>query len=351
MQSASSYTSCATRTRLQSRVSLVLILSLSTVVISLHADAPLPRTPTSTTATGNPLFPGWYADPEATVFDHQFWIYPTFSAPYDQQVYMDAFSSPDMVHWTKHPQIVDTTIIPWAKRAMWAPAISRKNGKYFFFFAANDIQHDGDPGGLGIAVADGPAGPFHDYLGHPLINRFYHGAQPIDPFVFTDEKDGQAYLIYGGWRHCVIGRLKDDYSGLIPFPDGELVHEITPEGYVEGSVMFIRNGKYYFMWSEGVWTTSNYNVAYAIGDSPLGPFKRLGTVFQPDPAIGTGAGHHSVVQLGSQDRWLIIYHRHPAGEKDGNGRVTCAEWMHFNADGTIQPVPVTNQGVGAVPAP
>jgi len=27
--------------------------------------------------------------------------------------------------------------------------------------------------------------------------------------------------------------------------------EITPEDYVEGPVMFIRDGKYYFMWPEG----------------------------------------------------------------------------------------------------
>ena len=48
--------------------------------------------------SGNPIFPGWYADPEAAIFDHQFWIYPTYSAAYDQQVFFDAFSSPDLVH-------------------------------------------------------------------------------------------------------------------------------------------------------------------------------------------------------------------------------------------------------------
>ena len=29
----------------------------------------------------------------------------------------------------------------------------------------------------------------------------YNGAQPIDQFAFRD-RDGQYYLIYGGWRHC-----------------------------------------------------------------------------------------------------------------------------------------------------
>ena len=48
---------------------------------------------------GNPVIQGWYADPEAAIFNKQFWIYPTYSAKYEQQVFLDAFSSPDLVHW------------------------------------------------------------------------------------------------------------------------------------------------------------------------------------------------------------------------------------------------------------
>ena len=56
--------------------------------------------------------------------------------------------------------------------------------------------------------------------------------------------------------------------------------------------MFIRNDKYYFMWSEGGWTGPDYSVAYAISDSPFGPFERIGKILQQDPSIATGAGHH-----------------------------------------------------------
>ncbi|HRU13160.1 MAG TPA: arabinan endo-1,5-alpha-L-arabinosidase, partial [Dysgonamonadaceae bacterium] len=31
--------------------------------------------------SGNPLFPGWYADPEAAIFNNRYWIFPTYSAP------------------------------------------------------------------------------------------------------------------------------------------------------------------------------------------------------------------------------------------------------------------------------
>ncbi|MEO8471478.1 MAG: glycoside hydrolase family 43 protein [Chryseolinea sp.] len=291
---------------------------------------------------GNPVFKGWYADPEGIIFDKTYWVYPTYSAPFDKQVYFDAFSSEDLVTWKKHEHILDTSSVKWARRAMWAPSIIRKGNQYFFFFGANDIQSDSVKGGIGVAVASKPEGPYRDYLGKPLVDKFHNGAQPIDQFVFQDN-DGKYYLIYGGWRHCNIAQLKNDFTGFVPFADGKTFHEITPEGYVEGPFMFIKDGKYYFMWSEGGWTGPDYSVAYAIADSPFGPFKRIGKVLQQDPNIATGAGHHSVIH--NKDKWYVIYHRRPLTETDGNSRETCIDEMKFDAKGFIKPIAITNEGV------
>ena len=65
--------------------------------------------------SGNPVFPGWYADPEGIVFGDEYWIYPTYSAPYDEQTFMDAFSSKDLVNWTKHPKVLSKENISWFK--------------------------------------------------------------------------------------------------------------------------------------------------------------------------------------------------------------------------------------------
>jgi beta-xylosidase len=73
--------------------------------------------------SGNPVFEGWYADPEVIVYDDRYWIFPTFSAPYEEQVHFDCFSSPDLVNWTKHENIIDTAEVKWARRAMWAPGV------------------------------------------------------------------------------------------------------------------------------------------------------------------------------------------------------------------------------------
>lgn len=299
-------------------------------------------------AQNNPVFPGWYADPEGIIFDDTYWIYPTYSALYEDQVFMDAFSSPDLVNWTKHPKVLDTSNVKWAKRAVWAPAIIKKDQKYYLFFGANDIQSDQEVGGIGVAVADKPSGPFKDLIGKPLVGKFHNGAQPIDQFVFHD-KDGQYYLIYGGWGHCNIAKLKDDFTGFVPFEDGSVFKEITPEGYVEGPFMFIKDGKYYFMWSEGGWTGPDYSVAYAIADSPMGPFKRVDTILEQQPEIATGAGHHSVIQYPNSDDYFIVYHRRPKGETGRDSRETCIEKMEFDENGFIKDVKITMEGVKAHP--
>lgn len=112
--------------------------------------------------------------------------------------------------------------------------------------------------------------------------------------------------------------------------------------------MFMKNGKYYFMWSEGGWTGPDYCVAYAIADSPVGPFKRIGKILEQDETIARGAGHHSVIHNARHDQWFIVYHRRPLDKKGANERETCIDKMEFNADGTIRPVVMTKEGVAAL---
>lgn len=250
--------------------------------------------------SGNPVFRGWYADPEGVILNKEYWIFPTYSAPYKEQLFLDAFSSKDLVKWKKHERIIDTSVIKWAWQEVW--------------------------------------------LGKPLIDKFHNGAQPIDQFAFRDT-DGQYYLIYGGWRHCNIAKLNDGFTGIEPEADGAIFREITPEGYVEGPFMFIRNGKYYFMWPEGGWTGPDYSVAYAIADNPFGPFKRVGKILQQDRAIATGAGHHSVIYITETDKYYIVYHRRPLDETDRNAREVCIDMMEFDDNGFIKPVTITKTGV------
>jgi hypothetical protein len=38
----------------------------------------------------------------------------------------------------------------------------------------------GETGGIGVAVANSPEGPFKDYLGKLLTDKFHNGVQPIE---------------------------------------------------------------------------------------------------------------------------------------------------------------------------
>jgi len=229
----------------------------------------------------NPIVKGWYADPEIRIFGDAYWIYPTYSAddgkparpsvftpeqqrmrarsdliwaPFLKQTFLDAFSSRDLVHWTRHARVLDVANVAWAAYAVWAPSAIARDGKYYLFFGANDIKSNGQLGGIGVAVSDRPDGPFRDALGKPLIGQIHNGAQPIDQMVFEDD-DGQAYMVYGGWKHANVVKLAPDLLGVVPFPDGTTYKDITPDpDYVEGPFMAKRRGVYYFMWSEGEWT-------------------------------------------------------------------------------------------------
>jgi len=106
-------------------------------------------------ATKNLSAQGWYADPEIRLFAGQYWIYPTTSYPatplpdpsgfndlqrklreghvvhpvYLLHTSLDAFSSPDLVHWTRHKDVLDVKNVPWAAYAIWAPTAIHINGK------------------------------------------------------------------------------------------------------------------------------------------------------------------------------------------------------------------------------
>jgi beta-xylosidase len=317
-------------------------------------------------APRNPIVPGWYADPEIRRFGDRYWIYPTLSvAPNDApaprlserqqamratpklrpayltQTWMDAFSSRDLKTWTRHPRVLSVEGVSWAAYALWAPSAIRANGRYYLFFGANDV-HPGEVGGIGVAVADRPEGPFRDLIGKPLIGTVENGAQPIDQMAFQDS-DGQWYLYYGGWGHLNVVRLSPDMRRLLPHADGTVFKEITPPGYVEGSFMLRRRGVYYLMWSEGGWTGPDYRVAYATGPTALGPFTKQGVILQGNETIARGAGHHSVVRGRGADEWWIAYHRRPLNETAGDHRVLAVDRLVFEADGRIRPVVMTGR--------
>ncbi|MBK6016871.1 family 43 glycosylhydrolase [Streptomyces sp. MBT53] len=275
----------------------------------------------------SPVLPGLNADPDIVVFGDTFYIYPTTDGfPGWSGTQFKAYSSTDLVHWTDHGVILDLgPDVSWADSRAWAPTITEKNGKYYFYFCAD--------ANIGVAVSDSPTGPFKDALGKPLLAAGTFSGQMIDPAVFTDD-DGTSYLYFGNGGAYVVP-LNDDMISL----DTSKVATITPDGFREGAFTIKRHGVYYFMWSENDTGDENYQVAYATGSSPMGPWTKRGVILSKDLALGIkGTGHHSVVRVPGTDDWYIAYHRFAIPGGDGTHRETTIDKLEFDADGLIKTV-------------
>ncbi|MCX5259991.1 family 43 glycosylhydrolase [Streptomyces canus] len=307
------------------------------------ADGTARRWTVEAVPTGSPVLPGLNADPDVHYLNGEYWIYPTTDGFNGWSgTRFKAYSSKDLVHWKDHGVILDLGAdVSWADKYAWAPAIAEKNGKYYFYFCAEQQ--------IGVAVADSPAGPFKDALGKPLVAKGGSlQGQMIDPAVFTDD-DGTSYLYWGN-GHGYVVPLNDDMTSY----DAAAVKDITPDNFREGSFVIKRNGTYYFMWSEDDTRSENYHVAYATGPSPLGPWTKKGTILSKRPEYGVLAtGHHSVVNVPGTDDWYIVYHRfalngpgRPGG--DGMHRETTVDRLEFAAEGTIKPVVPTLEGIRPV---
>ena len=293
----------------------------------------------------NPIITDQFtADPTARVFEGKIYMYPSHDIPSvithtDGSAWFSmpdyhVFSSEDLTTWTDHGVILRQEDVPWGKPdayAMWAPDCVCKNGKYYFYFP--DAPAKGYGFGIGVAVADKPYGPFTPEK-EPIKGVF-----GIDPCVLIDD-DGTSYIYWSGMGLSGC-RLKDNMLEL----DGEPQRLDTPlpEGFKEGPFAFKHEGKYYLTYP---WVRNNTEtLAYAMSDSPLGPFEYKGLIMKESPT-GCWTNHHSIVNYKGQ--WYLFYHHNDYSPDFDKNRSARIDKLFFNEDGTIQEVIPTLRGVGPV---
>jgi beta-xylosidase len=286
------------------------------------------------------------ADPSGHVWaDGRMYIYASHDEECQEDFWMKdwhVFSSADLVHWTDHGACLSVKDLAWADNYAWAPDAAYKNGKYYFVFpAGTGVKDRVNPRnstkwmGIGIAESDSPAGPFKDTIGAPLWRNPYAN----DPCLFVDD-DGKAYLYVpprgGEW---LVAEMADDMRSV------EAFHKMDMGGYepkMEGPWVFKRHGTYYYTMPE-----NNRTLTYYTSSSPKGPWKYRGLIMEQE---NESNNHHSIVEY--KGRWILFYHRWLVDENSAcpkRQRRICAEYLHFNDDGTIQPVVRTAAGVGPLP--
>jgi len=289
------------------------------------------------------------ADPTARVFGDKVYLYPSHDIPtpsgknlrkdwFCMQDY-HVFSSENLTDWVDHGVIVSQEKVDWVNStgySMWAPDCIFKNGKYYFYFPAPAKDPTYGRGFvIGVAISDNPYGPFKPES-TPIKN-----AQGIDPNVFID-KDGQAYLYWSG-RGFMVAKLKENMTELASEP--QVIANLPEKGLKEGPFLFERNGIYYLTFPHVENTIER--LEYAMGNSPLGPFKMAGVIMDESPT-GCWTNHQSVINFKKQ--WYLFYHQNDLSPKFDKNRSVRIDSMFFNADGTIKKVIPTLRGVGLTKA-
>lgn len=296
----------------------------------------------------NPIIRNMYsADPSARVFGDSVYLFPSHDIPatpghgrigwFCMEDY-HVFSSKDLTEWKDDGVVVSQTTVPWAKHdgySMWAPDCIYRNGKYYFYFPATPDSIYGRGFAIGVAVADKPWGPF---IPRPTPIKNVHG---IDPNVFID-KDGQAYLFWSR-GNIFAAKLKDNMLELESDP--VVLQDLPVKGLKEGPYLFERNGLYYLTFPHVENKTER--LEYAMGNSPLGPFKMTGVIMDESPT-GCWTNHHSVIQFEGQ--WYLFYHHNDYSPQFDKARSVRADSLAFNDDGTIKKVIPTLRGIGLTSA-
>ena len=304
----------------------------------------------SLTTVGNPYLPLWehIPDGEPYVFDDP-------DNPDKQRVYIygshdnliDAYCGRDQVVWSASVDDLtqwryDGLILVVNKNrdgekfdsagtadVLYAPdvtLVTDSMGKKTYYLFPNDQV--GGRNGL-IAKSDRPDGPFEVCNWSQENPNLVNGVLQFDPAVFVDD-DGRVYG-YWGFERSYAAEFDPTTMATVK-PGTKMVEDMISGRYQDGQFRFFEassirkiKDKYVFIYSrfteEGEFglPMSNYTLAYAYSDHPLGPWTYGGTIIdgrgrEKDEhgnviasATPDGNTHGSICEING--RWYVFYHR------------------------------------------
>ena len=334
------------RTILCASAAAVMSLSLTTSCVT----TPSGDHPDKLTTVGNPYLPLWehIPDGEPYVFDDP-------DNPGKQRVYIygshdnliDAYCGRDQVVWSAPVEDLsqwryDGVILVVDKNrdgetfdsagtadVLFAPdvtLVTDSTSKKTYYLFPNDQA--GRRNGL-IAKSNRPDGPFEVCNWSQDDPNAVDGVLQFDPAVFVDD-DGRVYG-YWGFERSFAAEFDPTTMATVK-PGTKVVEDMISGRYQEGRFHFFEDSsirkikdKYVFIYSrfteEGEFglPMSNYTLAYAYSDHPLGPWTYGGTIIDGRAreldeqgnviasATPDGNTHGSICEVNGQ--WYVFYHR------------------------------------------
>jgi len=284
---------------------------------------------------GNALIPDLLADPSVVEFNGVFYCYATTDGEgkhLSTSGLPVVWKSTDFLNWSFEGSIFP----PGFTAKYWAPAsVIRRDGTYYLYPTLD--------GKLTVVTAKSPEGPFlnpetNEPGWKPITPR---AGGSIDAEVLIDG-DGQGYMV---WQRRGFGKMRPDLLDLEP--EGQIVMPAKQPAYAEGQYIFKRKGIYYFLYTQG--GDEKYQYAYMMSRKGInGPWiaPEHDIISTTDHAKKIfGPGHGCFFNPKGTDDWYFVYLEYG---RSSTNRQIYADKMNFNADGTIQPITLTKEGVGAI---
>jgi arabinoxylan arabinofuranohydrolase len=296
---------------------------------------------------GNPIFcDAFIADPAPLVVGDTLYVYVGHDEAKERQTYniteWHCYSTKDMNNWTTHGYVLKPTDFKWGVSDAWASQVVEKDGKYYYY---TTVHHGASHNckAIGVAVADSPNGPFVDALGKALVidsDTPGRGWNDIDPTVLIDD-DGTPWMSWGN-GNCFLAKLKPNMIEI----DGE-IEQLRLERYVEGPWLHKRGDLYYLSYAG--FKVGSENIRYATAPKMTGLWTNRGEL--TGNAKNSFIIHSGIVEFKNQ--WYLFYYNATLmlnGERGATGRRSvCVDYLFYDPDGTIKPVPRTVEGI-TIPA-
>lgn len=269
----------------------------------------------------NPVFEPILADP-SVVRDPQsgyFYAYGTQDNWGDGQGsrLMPILRSTNLVSWEVVGQAFATKPTWKDDGGLWAPDVSLVEGNYHLYYSYSTW---GDPNpGIGVAVADNPAGPFTDH-GKLFTSEEVDVPNSIDPFYW--EEAGKKYLFWGSFSSAPT----QGTYGVELSADGLSAPDLTQKfkiaaGDFEAVMIHKKDDYYYFFGSKGSCcegANSQYHVLVARSTNLTGPYldkngdditeRGKGTLFMRGNDVFVGPGHNARLIADDNGTDWFIYH-------------------------------------------
>lgn len=319
---------------------------------------------------GNPLYGG---DPAILVDGDTVYLYTghdvASASGYVIPEYL-CYSTKDLKNWTCHGVVLSMKDVDWGDdNAAWAGQVMKHDNKYYLYYCSWDKTSSGKQS-IGVAVADKATGPFID-IGKPLVKGTVTTGQTsdwndIDPtaWIETDSEGVEhRYLAWGNGKFFVCELNEDMISVKDLNGDGKITFGTQASGktsanvdiiekdvtdllpYTEAPWLYRRQdedgnyyGKYYLFYAYKF----TEEMAYATTDDLLNGRLEFGSVLM-EPSTTSNTNHMAVFDF--KGKTYFVYHNGQLPAGTGFRRSACITEVHFNEDGSIQPIPETAAGI------